>query len=108
MVMVILLGGTHRFSDLRRKIGGISEKMLTQTLRGLEHDGLVQRTSFPVVPPHVEYNLTKMGNEAAIKVSVLADWVEDNLAQIMEFRRSQSETNTPAHPRRVASHSTRG
>ena len=61
LVLVMLLGGMHRFSGLRRKIGGVSEKMLSQTLQGLEFDGLIERKSLPVVPPHVEYSLTPMG-----------------------------------------------
>ncbi|GAB7531101.1 helix-turn-helix domain-containing protein [Pseudomonas sp. 3A(2025)] len=91
LVLVVLIGGMHRFSDLRRKIGGISEKMLAQTLQGLEGDGLVQRVSHPVVPPHVEYSLTPMGHEAATKVEAMVDWIEEQLPQIMQFRREKSE-----------------
>lgn len=65
LILVALLDGTHRFSDLRRKVGGVSEKMLSQTLQALEADGFVLRTSFPVVPPHVEYSLTAPGEEVA-------------------------------------------
>jgi DNA-binding HxlR family transcriptional regulator len=86
LILVALLGGTHRFSDLRRKIGGVSERMLAQTLQWLEHDGLVRRQSFPVVPPHVEYSLTPLGQEAAGKVEALADWIEGRLPQIMGTR----------------------
>jgi DNA-binding HxlR family transcriptional regulator len=62
LVLVVLIGGTHRFSELRRKIVGISEKMLSQTLQGLEGDGLVHRHSRPLVPPYVEYTLTPLGS----------------------------------------------
>lgn len=93
LVLVVLIGGTHRFSDLRRKIGGISEKMLAQTLQGLEGDGLVQRVSRPVVPPHVEYSLTPMGNEAAGKVEAMVDWIEDRLPEIMQFRREKADAS---------------
>ena len=86
LVLVILSDGMHRFSDLRRKIGGVSEKMLAQTLQGLEGDGLVLRTSLPVVPPHVEYRLTPWGEEAAALVGGLADWIERTLPQIMAHR----------------------
>ena len=89
LVLVILIGGTHRFSDLRRKIGGVSEKMLAQTLQGLEGDGLVHRHSLPVVPPHVEYNLTPLGQEAAQRVEALVDWIEEKLPHIMSFRRER-------------------
>ena len=83
LVLVALRGGTHRFSELRRKIGGVSERMLAQTLQWLEADGLVLRQSFPVVPPHVEYSLTALGQQAAEKVELLADWIEGNLPQLM-------------------------
>ena len=83
LVLVALRGGTHRFSELRRKIGGVSERMLAQTLQWLEADGLVLRQSYPVVPPHVEYSLTTLGQEAAEKVELLADWIEGNLPQLM-------------------------
>jgi len=76
LVLISLQSGTHRFSDLRRKIGGVSERMLTQTLQWLEQDGMVLRRAYPVVPPHVEYSLTPMGMEAAEKVRALADWLE--------------------------------
>ena len=91
LVLVVLLGGTHRFSELRRKIGGVSEKMLSQTLQGLEGDGLVNRHSRPVVPPYVEYTLTPLGKEAAVKVEAMVDWIEDNLAEIMQFKKEHSD-----------------
>lgn len=86
LVLVGLLAGTQRFSSLRRKIGGVSEKMLAQTLQGLEGDGFVMRTSFPVVPPHVEYSLTPLGVEVARHVEQLADWIEENLSKILASR----------------------
>ena len=86
LVLVALLEGTHRFSDLRRKVGGVSEKMLAQTLQYLEKDGFVNRVSLPVVPPHVEYSLTSMGEEVGYKVESLADWIEENTSRIMKVR----------------------
>jgi len=83
LVLIALLGGTHRFSELRRKIGGVSERMLAQTLQWLEADGLVQRTAYPVVPPHVDYRLTPLGREAAQRVEALADWVELHLHEML-------------------------
>ena len=65
LVLVALMEGTHRFSDLRRKVGGVSEKMLAQTLQQLEQDGFINRVSHPVVPPHVEYTLTPLGEEVS-------------------------------------------
>lgn len=89
LVLVALLAGTHRFSDLRRKIGGVSEKMLAQTLQWLEGDGLVLRTAYPVVPPRVEYDLTPMGEEVARHVEQLVDWIENNLSRIQQQQRQE-------------------
>lgn len=89
LVLVILLGGMHRFSELRRKIGGVSEKMLSQTLQELEADGLVNRKSLPVVPPHVEYRLTPLGREAAEHLEVTVNWIEEKIPQIMSWRESR-------------------
>lgn len=72
-------GRVMRFAELRRALVGVSEKMLAQTLRALERDGLVRRRSLPVVPPHVEYSLTPAGAECAARLWALADWVEENL-----------------------------
>lgn len=86
LILVALLAGTQRFSDLRRKVNGVSERMLAQTLQWLEGDGFVLRTAYPVVPPHVEYSLTPLGLEVARRVEVLADWIEENLVQILAAR----------------------
>jgi len=82
LVLIVLEGGTHRFSELRRKIGGVSERMLAQVLKLLEADGFVLRCAYPVVPPHVEYSLTPLGEEVAEKVRILADWIEINFHRI--------------------------
>ncbi len=82
LVLIVLQSGTHRFSSLRRRIGGVSERMLAQTLRVLEEDGFVQRTALPVVPPHVEYDLTPLGQVVAEKVHALASCIERNLDRI--------------------------
>jgi len=87
LVLVALLDETHRFSELRRKIGGVSERMLAQTLQWLEGDGLVLRKAYPVVPPHVEYSLTPLGHEVGKKVEALADWIEFNLPAILDAGR---------------------
>jgi len=86
LVLASLLDGTHRFSQLRRKIGGVSEKMLAQTLQALEQDGFVLRVVHPVIPPHVDYSLTALGEEVAEKVDGLADWIEGNLGRILAAR----------------------
>lgn len=82
LVLVALLDGTQRFSTLRRRIGGVSERMLAQTLQWLEADGIVLRTAHKVVPPHVDYALTPLGREVAEKVQGLADWIEVNIGRI--------------------------
>ena len=83
LILVSLRDGTHRFSDLRRKIGGVSEKMLAQSLQALEQDGFLNRVSYPVVPPHVEYSLTPLGEQVSEKVAALADWIELNLPAVL-------------------------
>src|SRR6185436_9529963 len=75
--IVALLGdGPMRFSELRRSIEGISQRMLTLTLRGLERDGLIARTVFPEIPPRVEYELTRLGRTLLEPIQGLADWAE--------------------------------
>ncbi|MBP8278219.1 MAG: helix-turn-helix transcriptional regulator [Propionivibrio sp.] len=96
LLLVALLAGTHRFSDLRRKIGGVSEKMLAQTLQWLEADGFVLRVSYPVVPPHVEYSLTPLGKEVALRVRDLADWVEVKLPEILRARPEPKAADRPS------------
>ncbi|HKS33846.1 MAG TPA: helix-turn-helix domain-containing protein [Enterobacteriaceae bacterium] len=86
LILVALRNGTHRFSDLRRKMGGVSEKMLAQSLQALEQDGFVNRVSRPVVPPHVEYSLTPLGEQISDKVAALADWIELNLPEVLAMR----------------------
>jgi DNA-binding HxlR family transcriptional regulator len=82
LVLIALEQRTHRFSELKRGIGGVSERMLAQTLQWLEADGLVDRKAYQVVPPHVEYSLTSLGRECAEKVRLLADWIETSLPRI--------------------------
>ena len=78
MVVMLLGNGTKRFNEMRRLIGGISQRMLTLTLRGLERDGLVTRTVFPTVPPRVDYALTDMGRALLIPISALGAWAYDH------------------------------
>lgn len=81
-------GRVMRFSELRRTVEGVSEKMLAQTLQGLEREGLVHREARPVVPPHVEYTLTPSGEEAAALVIGLVSWAEANAGSILRARAS--------------------
>lgn len=90
LVLIALLDQEHRFSELRRKVGGVSEKMLAQTLQTLEADGFVNRYSHPVVPPHVDYSLTPIGREVALKVRDFADWIEVNIGRILAAQRAEA------------------
>ena len=90
LILVALRDGTHRFSDLRRKMGGVSEKMLAQSLQAVEQDGFINRVSYPVVPPHVEYSLTPLGEQVSDKVAALADWIELNLPQVLAQREERA------------------
>ena len=83
LVMVALATKPHRFAELRRAVGGVSERMLSQTLKELEADGMVLRTAHDVVPPHVDYELTSLGQEAARHVIALVGWIEGNLPRIL-------------------------
>ena len=87
VLVVSLLGqGPRRFNELRRAIGGISQRMLTLTLRGLERDGLVTRTVFPTVPPRVDYELTPLGRDLLNPVAALGDWAIRNQSKIATAR----------------------
>jgi DNA-binding HxlR family transcriptional regulator len=81
-VIHLLGGGTKRFSELRRMIDGISQRMLTVTLRGLERDGLVSRTVHPTVPPRVDYALTPLGQTLLSTVCTLLQWADEHLPEI--------------------------
>ena len=93
LILVLLSKKTYRFSELRKEIGGISEKMLAQTLQTLEKDGFVNRKAYPVIPPKVEYSLSPLGKEVAARVSELTFWVEKNLKQVLDFRKTHSQSN---------------
>jgi len=84
--MLLVIGAlerqTRRFSELRREIGGVSQKMLTQTLRSMERDGLVTRTVYAEVPPRVEYELTELGRTMIAAVHPLARWAEEHIDEI--------------------------
>ena len=87
LVVEILGCGPARFNELRRKIGGISQKMLTTTLRQLERDGMVTRTVHPTIPPRVDYELTELGKELLVPVRTLGEWARANIGRIEGARR---------------------
>lgn len=82
LVLGLLESGPRRFSDLQRGIGGITQKMLTQTLRELERDGLISRTVYPEVPPHVEYELTALGITLSEPIAAIRHWAEEHIREI--------------------------
>ncbi|MGK5631319.1 winged helix-turn-helix transcriptional regulator [Streptomyces sp. URMC 123] len=86
LVLAELLSGSRRFSELRRAVGGVSEKMLAQTLQTLERDGFVNRYAHAVIPPRVDYSLTPLGEEAARQVWALARWSEQRLELVEAAR----------------------
>lgn len=82
LIMGLLADGPKRFSGLQRGIDGISQKMLTQTLRALERDGLVSRTIYPEVPPHVEYDLTVLGRTLSEPITAVRRWAEEHTGEV--------------------------
>lgn len=82
MVITMLVAEPRCFNELRRMIGGVSQQMLTRTLRALEADGIVYRKVYPTVPPQVEYGLTELGSSLATPLLQLTNWVLTNIAEI--------------------------
>ncbi len=94
ILVIVLLGRrAHRFSELHRGIEGISQRMLTRTLRGLEADGLVHREVFPTVPPSVEYSLSALGRSLLGPLSALAEWAVEHRPDIARARRTTNAAN---------------
>ncbi|MGW6582132.1 winged helix-turn-helix transcriptional regulator [Streptomyces globisporus] len=91
LVLVALLERSYRFSELRREVGGVSEKMLAQTLQTLERDGFVHRDAKPVIPPRVDYSLTPLGIGAAEQVSELGRWIERQVDAVQAAREAYDE-----------------
>jgi DNA-binding HxlR family transcriptional regulator len=100
VLTIMYLGeGPKRFSDLRRLIGGISQKMLTTTLRGLERDGFVTRTVYATIPPRVDYALTYLGRDLLVPVTALGNWARHNQARVARARdRYDARANTMPVP----------
>ena len=104
LVIVALQDGTLRFSELRRGIEGISQKMLTQTLRALERDGMVERDVIPTVPVTVRYTLTPLGHSLADAVSVIRTWAYENMTTIEKARATYTvASGAPPTPMAVSS-----
>lgn len=96
IVVMELAEQPRRFSEVRRAISGISQKMLAATLRGLERDGFVSRTVYPTKPPSVEYALTDLGGELVVPIKALGTWVIDNVQRIEGARERYDGAQPPA------------
>ncbi|HEY5704083.1 MAG TPA: helix-turn-helix domain-containing protein [Terrimicrobiaceae bacterium] len=95
LIIHVLSSGTKRHNELRRQISGISQKMLTQTLRSLENDGIVRRKIYPVVPPMVEYSLTPLGRSLIEPLEAICRWAEKHLPEL-EAARARSRSTKAA------------
>lgn len=91
MVVGVLSDGPMRYSEIRRQIGGISQRMLTLTLKGLEQDGLVNRTLYPTIPPRVDYELTNLGRTLVGSLKTLHDWAAKHSPAITAARKRFAE-----------------
>lgn len=96
LVVTMLADGPKRFNELKRQIGGVSQRMLTLTLRGLERDGLVTRTVTPTIPPRVDYELTELGRSLQRHAVALAGWAIENQDAIEGARKSFDDRDGPA------------
>ena len=91
LVVSTLGSGRMRFSEIKRAVDGISQKMLTTTLRGLERDGYLTRTVYPTVPPRVDYELTELGFDLLKPVAALGQWAVTNHARVLDARRAYDD-----------------
>jgi DNA-binding HxlR family transcriptional regulator len=97
-VIMLLRDGPRRFNEIKRMVGGISQRMLTLTLRGLERDGLVTRTVFPTIPPRVDYELTDLGHGLSEPVIALGKWAYEHQPEIEHARARFDRRNHTADP----------
>jgi DNA-binding HxlR family transcriptional regulator len=88
LVVLVLRDGPRRFNQVRDQIGGVAPKVLTETLRRLERDGIVTRTAFPEIPPRVEYALTPLGRSLEQPIRAISDWAEENMPTVTRARES--------------------
>ena len=96
LIVYALLDGPRRHGELKRMIEGISQKMLTQTLRSMEADGLVTRTVIDLIPPHVEYGLTPLGQTLSDPLVAICRWAMDHLPELQAAREAASASGKPA------------
>jgi DNA-binding HxlR family transcriptional regulator len=98
-VIMLLGNGPRRFNEIKRMVGGISQRMLTLTLRGLERDGLITRTVFPTIPPRVDYELTDLGRGLWQPVEALGEWARQHQTEIEDARTRFDHRNEAAADR---------
>ena len=91
LVVSALADGTLRFTELRARVGGVAPKVLTQTLRALERDGILKRTVYAEVPPRVEYSLTRLGRSLATPIDAIQNWAETHVAAVLTARDKYDE-----------------
>ncbi|MFC4588494.1 winged helix-turn-helix transcriptional regulator [Sphaerisporangium corydalis] len=96
LALIALSEGTYRFNALRRRVSGVSEKMLAQTLQALERDGMVHREAQVTIPPKVEYSLTPLGREAARHLYGLIEWLEGEMPSVMDARAAHDRSRAGA------------
>jgi len=108
LILYALSNRVRRHGELKRMIGGISQKMLTQTLRSLERDGLVRRSVFDVVPPHVEYALTPLGQTLLEPLRAICRWAQNHLPQVRTARAHASDERSLRFSQRSARRRTSG
>ena len=99
LVVMLLRDGPRRFNDIKRNTAGISQQMLTRTLRGLERDGIVTRAILPTSPPQVEYGLTELGRSMSEPVLAFGEWLRAHLAEFDAARRRFDERDGKAERR---------
>jgi DNA-binding HxlR family transcriptional regulator len=99
MVVGALSKGPIRYSEIRRRVEGISQRMLTLTLKGLEQDGLVTRTMFPTIPPRVDYELTKLGRKLIVPLKALSNWARENRPAMLAAREAFQRRGQHGSPR---------
>ncbi len=95
LIIMMLMDGPRRFNEIKRMVGGISQRMLTLTLRGLERDGLLTRTVYPTIPPRVEYALTPLGRSLSKPVASLGDWALKHREEIEEAKLAFDRGRSP-------------
>jgi len=101
LIITRLAAGPMRFGELKRMIGGISQKMLTATLRDLERDGLVSRTVTPSIPPRVDYELTELGSDLRVPLEAISQWAVKNRERVVAARERFEQQNPGTKPNRV-------